>query len=77
MNEHSSCSHTIFRMIIESWDRSELNAENCDGVIMVSHLVCVLKEGCNINRSLFVLGQVIKKLHDQQAGKKTRSTVDL
>ncbi|XP_064408484.1 centromere-associated protein E [Latimeria chalumnae] len=85
MNEHSSCSHTIFRMIIESWDRSELNAENCDGVIMVSHLnlvdlagskrasqtgakgVC-LKEGRNINRSLFVLGQVIKKLHDQQTG---------
>nr|XP_014350548.1 PREDICTED: centromere-associated protein E-like [Latimeria chalumnae] len=85
MNEHSSRSHTIFRMIIESRDRSELNAENCDGVIMVSHLNLVdlagserasqtgakgvrLKEGCNINRSLFVLGQVIKKLSDQQAG---------
>ncbi|KAL7982068.1 hypothetical protein Chor_001125 [Crotalus horridus] len=27
-----------------------------------------LKEGCNINRSLFILGQVIKKLCDDQSG---------
>lgn len=27
-----------------------------------------LKEGCNINRSLFILGQVIKKLSDEQVG---------
>ncbi|KAK1345690.1 hypothetical protein QTO34_008154 [Cnephaeus nilssonii] len=27
-----------------------------------------LKEGCNINRSLFILGQVIKKLSDGQVG---------
>uniref|UniRef100_A0A8C5LPC5 Centromere-associated protein E n=1 Tax=Leptobrachium leishanense TaxID=445787 RepID=A0A8C5LPC5_9ANUR len=86
MNEHSSRSHTIFRMIIESRERSDPgNSENCDGAVMVSHLNLVdlagserasqtgaegvrLKEGCNINRSLFILGQVIKKLSDGQAG---------
>ncbi|KAB0368272.1 hypothetical protein FD755_020038, partial [Muntiacus reevesi] len=31
--------------------------------------ICLrLKEGCNINRSLFILGQVIKKLSDGQVG---------
>ncbi|XP_075465063.1 centromere-associated protein E isoform X2 [Ascaphus truei] len=86
MNEHSSRSHTIFRMIIESREKNDPGgAENCDGAVMVSHLNLVdlagserasqtgaegvrLKEGCNINRSLFILGQVIKKLGDGQVG---------
>ncbi|CAN2388931.1 Belongs to the TRAFAC class myosin-kinesin ATPase superfamily. Kinesin family [Pristimantis euphronides] len=86
MNDHSSRSHTIFRMIVESRERNEPGtSENCDGAVMVSHLNLVdlagserasqtgaegvrLIEGCNINRSLFILGQVIKKLSDGQAG---------
>ncbi|XP_053922333.1 centromere-associated protein E isoform X2 [Cuculus canorus] len=85
MNEHSSRSHTIFRMIIESRERSDPVNANCDGAVMVSHLNLVdlagserasqtgsegvrLKEGCNINRSLFILGQVIKKLCDDPSG---------
>ncbi|XP_051785600.1 centromere-associated protein E [Erpetoichthys calabaricus] len=83
MNERSSRSHTIFRMILESREKSDSDAEN--GAVMVSHLNLVdlagserasqtgaaglrLKEGCNINKSLFILGQVIKKLSDGQAG---------
>ncbi|CAM9884791.1 unnamed protein product [Lampetra fluviatilis] len=83
MNDHSSRSHTIFRMIIESRERSQ--RESMDGVIAVSHLNLVdlagsertrqtgaeglrLKEGCNINRSLFILGQVIKKLSENPSG---------
>ncbi|KAK7162326.1 hypothetical protein R3I94_004856 [Phoxinus phoxinus] len=83
MNQRSSRSHTIFRMILESRDRSDPAAgESADGAIIVSHLNLVdlagaerasqtgaegarLKEGCNINRSLFILGQVIKKLSDE------------
>ncbi|XP_051876518.1 centromere-associated protein E isoform X3 [Pristis pectinata] len=78
MNERSSRSHTIFRVIVESRDKD-------NEAVMVAHLNLVdlagserasqtgaegvrLKEGCNINRSLFVLGQVIKKLSDGQAG---------
>ncbi|XP_016153400.1 PREDICTED: centromere-associated protein E [Ficedula albicollis] len=85
MNEHSSRSHTIFRMIIESRERSDPANANCDGAVMVSHLNLVdlagserasqtgsegvrLKEGCNINRSLFILSQVIKKLCDDPSG---------
>ncbi|KAL1772141.1 centromere-associated protein E [Sigmodon hispidus] len=83
MNQRSSRSHTIFRMILESRENGE--SSNCDGSIKVSHLNLVdlagserasqtgaegvrLKEGCNINRSLFILGQVIKKLSDEQVG---------
>ncbi|XP_028996968.1 centromere-associated protein E isoform X2 [Betta splendens] len=83
MNQRSSRSHTIFRMILESRERSDLaSGENADGAIIVSHLNLVdlagserasqtgaegtrFKEGCNINRSLFTLGQVIKKLTDE------------
>ncbi|XP_062925160.1 centromere-associated protein E-like isoform X2 [Mobula hypostoma] len=78
MNERSSRSHTIFRVIVESRDKS-------NEAVKVAHLNLVdlagserasqtgaegvrLKEGCNINRSLFVLGQVIKKLSDGQSG---------
>ncbi|KAM4811208.1 centromere-associated protein E [Urocitellus parryii] len=83
MNQRSSRSHTIFRMILESREKGE--PSNCEGSIKVSHLNLVdlagseraaqtgaegvrLKEGCNINRSLFILGQVIKKLSDGQIG---------
>ncbi|KAM9704226.1 centromere-associated protein E isoform 2-T2 [Menidia menidia] len=83
MNQRSSRSHTIFRMILERQERSDpASGENADGAIIVSHLNLVdlagserasqtgaegarLKEGCNINRSLFTLGQVIKKLTDE------------
>ncbi|CAL9691743.1 unnamed protein product [Knipowitschia caucasica] len=39
MNERSSRSHTIFRMILESREKSD--CENSDGAIIVSHLVSV------------------------------------
>ncbi|XP_052035166.1 centromere-associated protein E isoform X13 [Apodemus sylvaticus] len=83
MNQRSSRSHTIFRMILESREKGE--SSNCDGSIKVSHLNLVdlagseraaqtgaegvrLKEGCFINRNLLILGQVIKKLSDGQVG---------
>ncbi|XP_034999877.2 centromere-associated protein E isoform X3 [Hippoglossus stenolepis] len=83
MNQRSSRSHTIFRMILESRERTDLaSGENADGAIIVSHLNLVdlagserasqtgaegtrFKEGCNINRSLFTLGQVIKKVTEE------------
>ncbi|XP_008275454.1 centromere-associated protein E [Stegastes partitus] len=83
MNQRSSRSHTIFRMILESREKSDpVTGENADGAIIVSHLNLVdlagserasqtgaegarFKEGCNINRSLFTLAQVIKKLTDE------------
>ncbi|XP_077571450.1 uncharacterized protein LOC144195581 isoform X2 [Stigmatopora nigra] len=83
MNHRSSRSHAIFRMILESRERTDLaSGENADGAIIVSHLNLVdlagsertsqtraegarLKEGCNINSSLFTLGQVIKKLSEE------------
>ncbi|XP_077470191.1 centromere-associated protein E [Stigmatopora argus] len=83
MNHRSSRSHAIFRMILESRERTDMaSGENADGAIIVSHLNLVdlagserasqtgaegarLKEGCNINRSLFTLGQVIKKLSEE------------
>ncbi|KAF7252702.1 Centromere-associated protein E [Varanus komodoensis] len=85
MNERSSRSHTIFRMIIESKEKTDTSSSSYEGAVMVSHLNLVdlagserasqtgaegirLKEGCNINRSLFILGQVIKKLCDDQTG---------
>ncbi|XP_034555300.1 centromere-associated protein E isoform X4 [Notolabrus celidotus] len=86
MNQRSSRSHTIFRMILESRERSDpASGENADGAIIVSHLNLVdlagserasqtgaegarFKEGCNINRSLFTLAQVIKKLTDEGQG---------
>ncbi|XP_062992506.1 centromere-associated protein E [Elgaria multicarinata webbii] len=85
MNERSSRSHTIFRMIIESKEKTDTTSSSYEGAVMVSHLNLVdlagservsqtgaegirFKEGCNINRSLFILGQVIKKLCDDQSG---------
>ncbi|KAM9546096.1 LOW QUALITY PROTEIN: centromere-associated protein E-like [Salvelinus alpinus] len=86
-NQRRSCSHTIFRMILESRDRGDpASGENSDSAIIVFHLNLVdkfyslagaerasqtgaegtrFKEGCNINRSLFTLAQVIKKLSDE------------
>ncbi|XP_071942688.1 uncharacterized protein [Antedon mediterranea] len=78
MNEHSSRSHTIFCIVIESRERTN-NRQSYDGAVKVSRLNLVdlagserinetkaegvrLKEACNINKSLFVLGQVINKL---------------
>ncbi|XP_068081095.1 uncharacterized protein [Anabrus simplex] len=79
MNEKSSRSHSIFRIIIESRDTDEGDA----GAIQVSQLNFVdlagservnqtgaqgerLKEGCSINRSLFMLGHVISQLSEGQ-----------
>lgn len=39
MNQRSSRSHTIFRMILESREKAE--PSNCDGSVKVSHLVSV------------------------------------
>ncbi|XP_069017651.1 centromere-associated protein E-like isoform X3 [Embiotoca jacksoni] len=83
MNQRSSRSHAIFRMILESRERSDpASGENADGAVIVSHLNLVdlagserasqtgaegarFKEGCHINRSLLILGQVMKKLTDE------------
>ncbi|XP_066983070.1 centromere-associated protein E-like [Macrobrachium rosenbergii] len=79
MNDKSSRSHTIFRLIIESRERSE--SDNADEAITVSHLNLVdlagsenasqtgatgerLKEGGFINKSLFMLGRVISQLSE-------------
>lgn len=72
-NDRSSRSHCIMRMIIESRETGDEEA------VMVSHLNFVdlagsekahensgdrYKEGCAINKSLFMLGTVISKLSD-------------
>ncbi|XP_069689418.1 centromere-associated protein E-like [Periplaneta americana] len=79
MNERSSRSHTIFRIIIES----RVPNDGEDGAVQVSHLNLVdlagserldqtgakgdrLKEGCSINRSLFMLSHVISQLSEGQ-----------
>ncbi|PNF26759.1 hypothetical protein B7P43_G18348, partial [Cryptotermes secundus] len=79
MNEISSRSHAIFRIIIES----RVPHEGEDGAVQVSHLNMVdlagservdqigskgdrLKEGCSINRSLFMLSHVISQLSEGQ-----------
>ncbi|XP_064455061.1 uncharacterized protein LOC135366319 [Ornithodoros turicata] len=81
MNQRSSRSHTIFRMIIES----SIREDNSEGVVTVSHLNLVdlagseraeqagttgnrFKEGVHINSSLSVLGQVISKLSRGERG---------
>nr|CAI5854236.1 unnamed protein product [Callosobruchus analis] len=75
MNERSSRSHTIFRIILESKDADE------DGPVQISQLNLVdlagservaqtkaagarLKEGVNINKSLSALGNVIRQLSE-------------
>ncbi|XP_064390870.1 uncharacterized protein LOC135338733 isoform X3 [Halichondria panicea] len=81
-NEHSSRSHTIFKLTIESRVRDE---ELSDGTIRVASLSLVdlagservsatgatgkqFKEGTNINLSLHVLGRVISKLSEGNTG---------
>ena len=76
MNSESSRSHSIFRMVIESRDKS-----NGGGAVLVGELFLVdlagserqsqtqatgqrLKEGANINKSLLTLSNVISKLSD-------------
>ncbi|XP_076050330.1 uncharacterized protein LOC143030935 [Oratosquilla oratoria] len=80
MNERSSRSHSIFRLIIESRERGD-GLESEDSAVTVSHLNLVdlagsenvsqtgatgdrLKEGGFINKSLFMLGRVISQLSD-------------
>ncbi|KAI9477418.1 kinesin motor domain-containing protein, partial [Coemansia mojavensis] len=79
MNERSSRSHTIFRIVIES--RSLAESEEFMGAVMVSCLNLVdlagservgqtgaegqrLKEGAHINKSLLALGTVIGRLSE-------------
>ena len=75
MNEHSSRSHAIFRLTVESRDialgskspitKSQLNLVDLAGSEKASQTGAsgqTLKEGAAINKSLFMLGQVIKEL---------------
>ncbi|KAK7081601.1 hypothetical protein SK128_019046 [Halocaridina rubra] len=79
MNDRSSRSHAIFRLILESRERSE--GDDSDVAVTVSHLNLVdlagsenasqtgatgdrLKEGGFINKSLFMLGRVISQLSE-------------
>ena len=76
MNEASSRSHSIFRMVIESKDKDteegavrigELNLVDLAGSERQSLTQATgarLKEGANINKSLLILGHVIAKLSD-------------
>ncbi|XP_075213019.1 uncharacterized protein LOC142319526 [Lycorma delicatula] len=80
MNERSSRSHTIFRIILES-----RTTDDEDGAVKVSHVNLVdlagseragqsgatgdrFKEGCHINSSLSTLGIVINQLSEGQEG---------
>lgn len=74
MNTESSRSHAIFTLTIETEvmeedvlrvRRSKLNIVDLAGSERVKHTHVMgeqLKEGCNINRSLHVLGNVINSL---------------
>jgi centromeric protein E len=76
MNEHSSRSHTIFKMIIESRERGQefgavsvscLNLVDLAGSERVGHTGAEglrLKEGGHINKSLLALASVIAKLSE-------------
>eukprot|EP00106_Octopus_bimaculoides_P009431 XP_014776873.1 PREDICTED: centromere-associated protein E-like [Octopus bimaculoides] len=78
-NEESSRSHAIFRMIIESQERQDNEDDLRDESVRLSLLYFIdlagsekcsensgdrFREGCAINKSLSVLGQVISKLSD-------------
>lgn len=74
MNEHSSRSHAIFRLRIESRAKgeeddcittSQINLVDLAGSERASQTGAsgqTLKEGCHINKSLFMLGRVINDL---------------
>ncbi|KAL0224053.1 hypothetical protein P9112_003443 [Eukaryota sp. TZLM1-RC] len=81
MNDRSSRSHAIFRIILESRDKSP----NSDGAVRISHLNFVdlagsesasktgakgiqLRETGNINKSIFALGTLISKLQSSPSG---------
>jgi len=73
MNEHSSRSHALFRLRIESRRKdspddnliSQLNLVDLAGSERAAQTGAsgqTLKEGCHINKSLFMLGRVINEL---------------
>ncbi|KAL3840257.1 hypothetical protein ACJIZ3_024848 [Penstemon smallii] len=77
LNEMSSRSHQILRLIVESEAREYFGAENSSTLTASVNFVDLagserlsqtmsagtrLKEGCHINRSLLTLGTVIRKL---------------
>ncbi|CAH2019391.1 unnamed protein product [Acanthoscelides obtectus] len=67
MNERSSRSHTIFRIILESKDANQKDGPDLAGSERVSLTKAAgerLKEGANINKSLSVLGNVIRQLSE-------------
>ncbi|CAH6789042.1 Cenpe [Phodopus roborovskii] len=68
MNQRSSRSHTIFRMPFLSFLQNLVDLAGSERAAQTGAEGVRLKEGCNINRSLFILGQVIKKLSDEQFG---------
>jgi len=84
MNARSSRSHTIFRIIVESKLRSDNEDDDGSVIMVSHlNLVdlagsekagqtgakgAMLKEGCNINGSLMILGQVIQKLSSASPG---------
>ena len=80
MNQHSSRSHTIFRLIVEGQPKGA-------GTASVAHLNLVdlagservgdtgaegvrLKEAININKSLSTLSQIVRMLSEEAQGKK-------
>merc|ERR1719509_478463 len=83
MNSRSSRSHTIFRIILESKLRTAEEDDGSAIMVSHLNLVDLagseksgqtgaagarLKEGCNINKSLMMLGQVIQKLSSGAGG---------
>ena len=73
MNEHSSRSHALFRLRIESREKdspeditiSQLNLVDLAGSERAAQTGAsgqTLKEGCHINKSLYTLGKVIRGL---------------
>ncbi|KAJ7371492.1 hypothetical protein OS493_025393 [Desmophyllum pertusum] len=69
MNDRSSKSHTIFRVVIESREMMEENKDRdaIDGAVRVAHFGQRLKEGGHINKSLLALGTVIAKLSEGES----------
>ncbi|XP_068343187.1 kinesin-like protein KIN-7F [Pyrus communis] len=83
LNEASSRSHQILRLVIESSAREFLGYDKSSSLTAVVNFVDLagserasqtlsagarLKEGCHINRSLLTLGTVIRKLSKGRSG---------
>ncbi|CAI5793438.1 centromere-associated protein E [Podarcis lilfordi] len=81
VNERSNQSHAIFRMIIESKEMTDISSCDSPVMVSHLNLVDLagseratqtgaegihLQECCNVNRSLSILGQVIKNLCEEQ-----------